>query len=233
MTNFLPRPRLLATACLLLVAMAWDAGGLDLAAAGWFGGAGGFPLKQHWFFEAVMHEGGRIASWIFVLGLALAVWWPVGALRRIDAARRLQLVVTALLAVLAVSALKAVSRTSCPWDLAAFGRAAQYVSHWSFGLADGGSGRCFPAGHASAGFAFVGGYFVFSDTDRRVAWLWLGGAMLAGLSFGLAQQVRGAHFMSHTLWTGVVCWCVACAVDGMHRVAWLPRSEEVEGETVY
>lgn len=232
MTTFSNRGRLLVTAGLLLAVLAWDASGLDLQMAHWFGGAGGFPLKQHWLFETVLHEGGRIASWIVVLALSLCVWWPVGPLRRIDAGRRLQLVVTALLAVLAISSIKALSRTSCPWDLAAFGRAAQYVSHWALGATDGGSGRCFPAGHASAGFAFLGGYFVFADSDRRTARLWLLAALAAGLVFGLAQQVRGAHFMSHTLWTAMVCWCVAYGIDGLRRIAWLPSSEEVEGETV-
>lgn len=226
------RGRLLATAGLVLVALAWDATRLDLPMAQWFGGPAGFPLKQDWFFENVMHEGGRIASWIVVLALTLSIWWPVGVLRRIDASRRLQLVVTALLAVLAVAALKAFSRTSCPWDLSTFGRAAHYVSHWAFGVQDGGSGRCFPAGHASAGFAFLGGYFAFADTDLPVARRWLAAATLAGLAFGLGQQVRGAHFMSHTLWTGVTCWCVAYAVDGLRRIAWLPDGAEVEGETV-
>jgi membrane-associated PAP2 superfamily phosphatase len=224
------RGRGLATAGLVLAVLAWDAARLDLPMAQWFGGPAGFPLKQDWFFTAVMHEGGRIASWIVVLALTLAIWWPVGALRRIDAARRLQLVATALLAVLVVASLKAFSRTSCPWDLADFGRVAHHVSHWALGVQDGGSGRCFPAGHASAGFAFLGGYFVFADTDRRVARRWLAGATLAGLAFGLAQQVRGAHFMSHTLWTGVLCWGVAYAVDGLRRLAGRPNNVEVDGE---
>jgi len=42
-------------------------------------------------------------------------------------------------------------------------------------------------------------------------------ALAAGLVLGLAQQARGAHFMSHTLWSGWVCWCVAWAVDAAAR----------------
>lgn len=232
MTNFLPRGRLIATVGLLLAVLAWDASGMDLQLARWFGGAGGFPLKQYWLFETVLHEGGRAASWVLVVLLSLSVWWPFGVLRRIDAPRRLQLVLTALLAVLAVSMIKGMSRTSCPWDLAEFGRVAQYVSHWALGVHDGGSGRCFPAGHASAGFAFIGGYVVFAEADRTAARWWLFGAVAAGLVFGLAQQVRGAHFMSHTLWTAVVCWIVACGVDGARRVAGWPTTQDVEGETV-
>jgi membrane-associated PAP2 superfamily phosphatase len=232
MSSTFTRGRLFATIALVLAVLAWDASGLDLPLARWFGSIGGFPLKQHWFFEAVLHEGGRTASWILVFALSLSVWWPFGALRRIDAARRLQLVLTALLAVLAVSMIKSVSKTSCPWDLAEFGRVAQYVSHWALGVNDGGSGRCFPAGHASAGFAFLGGYIVFADADRRVARWWLIGALASGLVFGLAQQARGAHFMSHTLWTAVVCWTVACSVEGMRRLAGWPSTQDVEGETV-
>lgn len=232
MTKLPYRSRLIATVGLLLAMLAWDASGADLQMARWFGNGGGFPLKQHWVFETVLHEGGRAASWMFVFLLSLSVWWPFGVLRRIDAARRLQLVLTALLAVLAVSMIKSASRTSCPWDLVEFGRVAQYVSHWALGVHDGGGGRCFPAGHASAGFAFLGGYIVFADTDPRVARWWLFGAVAAGLVFGLAQQVRGAHFMSHTLWTAVVCWMVACGVDGLRRLAGWPSTQDIEGETV-
>ncbi|MFZ2388297.1 MAG: phosphatidic acid phosphatase, partial [Polaromonas sp.] len=82
-----------------------------------------------------------------------------------------------------------------------------------WGVLDGGTGGCFPAGHASAGFAFIGGFFAFRHAVPKTAWRWFAGAMLIGLIFGLAQQVRGAHYMSHTLWTAWFCWSVAATVD--------------------
>jgi membrane-associated PAP2 superfamily phosphatase len=202
----------LATALALVALLAWDATGLDMAMAQWFGGPAGFPLRQHWLFSAVLHEGGRFLSWGVALWLCAGVWLPTGWLRRIQLSRRVQLALTTLLAVLVVSGLKAFSPTSCPWDLAAFGRSARYLSHWALG-SDGGSGHCFPAGHASVGFAFVGGYFAFRRRAPALACGWLTGALLAGLMLGLAQQVRGAHFMSHTLWTGWLCWLTALLVD--------------------
>jgi membrane-associated PAP2 superfamily phosphatase len=33
-----------------------------------------------------------------------------------------------------------------------------------------------------------------------------------GMVFGLSQQLRGAHFLSHDLWTAALCWLVAVAV---------------------
>ena len=83
---------------------------------------------------------------------------------------------------------------------------------------DGGAGRCFPAGHAAAGFSFVGGYFALArDTPRAARW-WLAVALVMGLLLGLGQQMRGAHYMSHTLWTAWLCWTVGLAIDmGMAR----------------
>ena len=201
------------TAGSLVLLLAWDASGLDLVLANWFGTAQGFALRDHWFFTSVLHEGARRISWLLVVGLSLAVWWPVGVLRRIDRLQRLQLVLTTLLSLLAVVSIKYISNTSCPWDLAEFGGVARYVSHWTLGVVDGGGAHCFPAGHASAGFAFFGGYFVLRDAAPRAARIWLWASLIFGLVLGISQQARGAHFMSHTLWTGWLCWTIAWLCD--------------------
>lgn len=216
MQNFSSRQLAALTAALALGLLAWDASGLDLVMSRWFGGAGGFPWRDNVFLNEVMHDGARLAAWMGVLALCVAVWWPVGALRRLSLQRRLQLAATPLVAVLVVSAMKSWSATSCPWSLSEFGGVAHYVSHWQHLLTpDGGSGRCFPAGHAASGFAFFGGYFAFRHTAPVIARRWLLVALLAGAVLGLAQQIRGAHFSSHTLWTAFVCWCVAWAMDGV------------------
>ena len=169
------------------------------------------------------HEAARRLAWLLALALCLSVWWPAGPLARITQAERLRLAVSVLLSALAVSLLKLGSQTSCPWDLVQFGGLAQYMSHWSL-RPDGGAGHCFPAGHASSGFAFAGGYFAFRSTDAVLARRWLAGALVAGAALGIAQQWRGAHFMSHTLWTAVVCWSSTWLVSA----AW-PRSETARG----
>jgi membrane-associated PAP2 superfamily phosphatase len=46
-----------------------------------------------------------------------------------------------------------------------------------------------------------------------IARRWLWSAVIAGLVLGLAQQVRGAHYMSHTLWTAWLCWTAAAVMD--------------------
>jgi membrane-associated PAP2 superfamily phosphatase len=214
MTRTAYQPRLfLWSALSLLLLLIWDFSGLDLQVAQWFGSARGFPLESHWFWRGVLHEDIRYLPWLLELVLLLAMFFPFGAIKQLPVERRVQLALSTFVALLVVSGIKQYSTTSCPWDLKQFGGAATYLSHWALGLADGGGGRCFPAGHASAGFAFLGGFFVFRHGLPRTARRWLWGALAAGLVLGLAQQVRGAHYMSHTLWTAWLCWVSAALVD--------------------
>lgn len=210
------------TLALAALVVCWDVSGLDLPLARLAGSAAGFSWRDHWLLSGVLHEGARRVSWLLAVGLCLAAWWPPRAYARVPRSRRLQLATTTLVSALAVSLLKLGSQTSCPWDLSDFGGVAHYASHWTSRL-DGGAGRCFPAGHAASGFSFLGGYFAIRPVDERVARLWLAAALAGGLVLGLAQQWRGAHFMSHTLWTAAICWLVALAIDA----AWT-RTENAE-----
>lgn len=198
----------------------WDRSDLDLTLAHAVGGMAGFPLREHWLLTTVLHQGGRILAWTLALALVLAIWWPVGPLQRLSFDRRLQLAATPMVITALVGLLKAQSGTSCPWSLAEFGGLAHYQSHWlEFFHAGTPGGRCFPAGHAMAGFAFVGGYWVFRDSQPRQARIWLAAALVAGLLLGVAQQLRGAHFMSHTLWSGWIACATAMALDAIRRLA--------------
>lgn len=206
--------RLVAVTMAVLAALLlWDLSGLDLPMARLAGSASGFALRDNRLFELFLHEIPRLASWVLVIGLLVAIWWPAGFLRRLTRGERVQLALTALASVAVTSVLKSTSHTSCPWDLNEFGGVAHYVSHLSWGQRDGGPGGCFPAGHASAAFAYVGGWFVLRRKLPRVATIWLVTALVAGLILGLGQQWRGAHYMSHTLWTGWFCWVTGFAID--------------------
>lgn len=190
----------------LLAVLAWDASGLDMTVERWFGDAQGFGLKSHWLFAQVLHEGGRwvsAAAIVVVLINAFRPWGFVGPMNR--ATRIWWLAVTVICLVL-IPTLKQLSATSCPWDLAEFGRSAQHVSHWAFGVNDGGPGRCFPSGHASAAFSLFGGWFALRHTAPGAARRWLAGVWFFGVLFSVAQSVRGAHFPSHSMWTAWVCF---------------------------
>ena len=215
--SLLSRPLAWTLAALLLL-LAWDATGLDLALAGLAGTPTGFPLRSNRFLVHGLHEGARALSWLLLIALAAGIRWPWGFLRRLPVRERAQLALTVLAGVAVVALVKQASTTSCPWDLKAFGGVAQHVSHWAWGVRDGGPGGCFPAGHASAGFGFVGGWFVLRRRSAAMARAWLLAALAAGLLLGLGQQLRGAHYMSHTLWTAWLCWTTGFVIDVLlHR----------------
>ncbi len=197
------------TIVLLVLIIAWDLSGLDLVTTRWFGSSNGFALRDHWLWSKVLHEGARRVAWALQLVLLLGIWWPFSILRRLSRRERATMFITAMAILLVVSSFKALNTTSCPWDLAEFGGTARYVSHWSWGLHDEGVGHCFPAGHASAAFCFLPGYLWLREKAPRHARAWLIVTLIAAMTIGLAQQVRGAHYLSHTLWTGWISWAVA------------------------
>lgn len=202
----------------------WDASGLDLLLARAFAHGGVFPLRDDWLVSIVLHDGMRNAAWCAAAWLFVGILFPSGILRRLSRGARIQWLASLLVSVMAINLLKQASHTSCPWDLAEFGGLGSYVNHWAWGVSDGGPGHCFPAGHASAGFGFLGGFFVLHPVSRRLAFACLVVALTAGFTLGLAQQLRGAHFMSHTLWTGAICWASGWLVDTVAQWRW--RNDE-------
>ncbi len=206
----------IALASLALIA-AWEASGLDLALAAWYGTVSGFSWRDTWWARDVLHNGERLlaaAAWLLFAAYALGA--PRGHPPR--SARLFWLAVTSACLAL-VPAAKRFSTSSCPWDLTPFGGAAPYVPHWMLDRFDGGPGHCFPSGHAVASFAFLGLYFLWRDHSRARARIALTAVLAAGLAFGWTQMLRGAHFASHVMWSAWLCWA-ACAA-----AAWAGRSD--------
>lgn len=212
----------------LVALLAWDLSGLDLTVMRMLGNTRGFPWRDHWLAADVLHGGGRAVGWLLMALLAVNVVRPLWS--GPDRTERWRWLGVTTLCLLAVPALKQISRTSCPWDLAEFGGWAAYVSHWTLGIGDGGPGRCFPSGHATAAFAFVSGWFALREHQVRAARAWLLGALLLGLLFGAGQTLRGAHYPSHSLWTAWLCWiCCAVLMPRRQRLAVPPLPHPADG----
>lgn len=218
-TNLSTRPQLAAglpvpvwaLAVGLAALLCWDASGLDLWVMRQVGGPAGFAWRDSWFTSQLIHQGGRLLSWAAIGLLLLANLRPRLLLPRLTQPERLGWLLSTLLCLAVVSLIKRVSLTSCPWDLSEFGGTAHYISHWALGLRDGGGGHCFPSGHASAAFAFLSGGWVLARAYPRLARAWLVTVVVLGTVYGIGQMLRGAHYPSHTMWTGWICWAVTVA----------------------
>ncbi len=195
------------------IILLWEFSGSDRWVMNALAGSDGFAMQNNLWLRVALHDGLRRASTMAYILLILAIWKPRGFLRAATRRQHLEMLVGVTASLLVVSTIKHFSLTSCPWDLAQFGGVAQSVSHWAWGLDDGGPGRCFPSGHAAAGFAFFPVALPFlsasSASMRKHGRTVFYAVLVFGLVCGAAQILRGAHFPSHVLWTGLVCWMVA------------------------
>lgn len=207
-----------ATLVSLAALLAWEALGWDLALSQRFGGAGGFAWRHVWWSEQLLHNGGRLLAGVFLALLAWDAWRPI--VRGPSQRERVYWLLVSVAAMTLVPALKRLSHTSCPWDLAPFGGKVPYVPHWLLGVSDGGAGHCFPSGHAVAAYAFVGLYFLWRRHRPQAARVLLALLLVFGAVFGAAQLVRGAHFASHTLWSAWLCWALALVAAWLEPTAY-------------
>lgn len=215
------RTSLLTGVVLWVLALAWDLTGWDWAVMRALGTETGFALRHDFWLEAVLHDGARRAAQLALAVVAVLSLRPLTQRHVPSLALPWQALAGVLACLVVAGLVKRYSATSCPWELDAFGGVARYVSHWTWGLDDGGSGRCFPGGHASAAFAFWPVALTWmqtpSDGARRVGrWLWWL-VLAAGLVLGGVQTLRGAHYPSHTLWTAVLCWTLTVLMAVLER----------------
>lgn len=166
-----------------------------------------FPWRDTWFASVFVHHWVKVLL-IFAGLLCIAIL--LGDLSRrfhqrgpaldLETRRKLTVVVlSSLLVPLTITVLKAISHPHCPWDIDRYGGFAPHLALFDALPAGVKAGHCFPAGHASSGLwlaAFA--VFFLPRWPWRAAAVFVAG-LLPGLALGWVQQMRGAHFLSHTL----------------------------------
>lgn len=171
---------------------------------------GRWTLTQHPFLETGMHQLGKrvsVAAWL--VAVASTLYALITPEARTSLRPLAYLVFSLLIATTTVSLLKQVSAVDCPWDLARYGGQRPYLDLLETLAQANLRGGCYPAGHAGAGYAWVALYFAMSVLRPRARWVGLAVGIGVGLAFGVGQQLRGAHFVSHDVMTFAVCWAVA------------------------
>ncbi|WP_229490355.1 phosphatase PAP2 family protein [Pseudoduganella namucuonensis] len=203
---------LTASALLILWIGAYTDLDLRLANAMYDARAHTFPWRHAWLTEQFGH--GLLKSALTALA-AIAIllcageqllrkryprpWWRL----------RLRLLAAcAMLIPTATSLLKQASKSHCPWDLERFGGSQQYYRLLEHVPAWVEAGKCLPGGHASTALWLVGVGVFWLPHRPRTALAASGASVAFGAAVGWLQQMRGAHFLTHTLWS---VW-IACAI---------------------
>lgn len=171
-----------------------------------------FPWRDTWLTVTFNHV--MLKQLLTVLAVGVVGYALVDACRpraALGALGRLRLRIVALAAILVpavTSTLKHLSASHCPWDLLRYGGEQPYVRLFGPFPADVMPGQCLPAGHASSALWLVALAVCWLPARparaRVVALLAIG----TGATVGYLQQLRGAHFMTHTLWS---IW-IACTI---------------------
>ncbi len=168
-----------------------------------------------WFLD----KPGQILSFVFYDGIkkllvlsALAILISLLFFRKTSLVKRynrgLRILLLSLIIVPSVTGLlKATSNVACPRDIVTYGGSIPYVrvfDSYPQGLKPEKNQRCFPAGHASGGFALMALFFLFSSKKNRRRGLLFG--LSIGWLMGTYKMLLGHHFLSHTIITMIMAW---------------------------
>lgn len=168
---------------------------------------GGFVLRHAPWAMMVYHS-----SKIVMAGIGLLfIFWAVKAWRSPRSPFSGKDFLIGLLGMIAIlgsiDAIKRLFGIECPWSIDLFGGALPYhpldtelprcfLNHEC-------GGRCFPAGHAMAGFYLVAWAMAFWNCYRRFAYTILIIGIVSGFLLGSFRMIQGAHFFSHMFFS---CW---------------------------
>tara|TARA_R110001599_G_scaffold161454_1_gene350089 strand:+ start:295 stop:915 length:621 start_codon:yes stop_codon:yes gene_type:complete len=166
--------------------------------------------KEALITQDVLHKGGKWLSLAMGLGtLFLLILSTMVTRLKEYRTPLLYLFSATLLAALLVATIKHLVSMECPWDLIRYGGDRGFIGLLDIRPPSMPASACFPAGHASAGYTWIALYFFFAAIRPHWRWAGLALGLGLGLTFGLTQQLRGAHFLSHDLWTVMICWSVS------------------------
>jgi membrane-associated PAP2 superfamily phosphatase len=196
---------------------------LALADAAFDARLGVFPWREAWLADAF----GHVILKRLLVALALAAVgvaaWDLARPLRWSALRRRQQRLVALSALLVpgvIAALKQLSSSHCPWDLQRYGGAQAYIRLLEAVPQGVPAGHCMPGGHASSALWLISLAVFFLPRRPRAAALALLLLLAAGGAVGWLQQLRGAHFLTHTLWSmWIACAVVFALADRLERGA--------------
>lgn len=163
-----------------------------------------FPWRDSWFANDLMHRMVKnVTMKIGYLILAIVILDGVVKISWVDSLTRMRLRFVGLAALMVPFVIRSIKQFSvlhCPWDVDRYGGDAPFYRLLDPVVSNIDPGHCFPAGHATAGLWMAAFCVFWLPHKPRVALVVFFAGLSVGLVMGWVQQMRGAHFLFHTLW---------------------------------
>ncbi len=227
---YLSNKRLLAEMSIALVmaivaTLTLEHSQIDLMVADWFylGMGHWMVAKQAFLPDLLLYSGLKkllMAMLIYLLvaticrayhekkGNAITAKWlvPVTKFRVRELA---YLVLTLILVPTVVASLKAYTHVVCPVHLTIFDGTLPYLPMLD-SMRNTIPDKCFPAAHASSGFALFA--FAFAPSLRRRRGAIIIVVMALGWAMGCYKMIIGDHFLSHTVVLMMLAWAMSAGL---------------------
>jgi lipid A ethanolaminephosphotransferase len=204
----------LVPALVLLWVAVYPPYSLNLAISHLFGSADGFFMNRMPVM-LFLHKVARvvpIASAAAVLLTLIVTFLRGGNVKFFGADRRrmFYLLAAMLASVMLIKFLKQTTGVYCPTHITDFG-GTEAVSAPILSWVKQ-PGHCWPSGFAGTGFCMFALYFALRDVNIRAARKGFALALGLGVFCSVVQIMRGEHFLSDTIASGVIDWLVCASL---------------------
>ena len=112
-----------------------------------------------------------------------------------------------------IGTLKAITNTPCPCNIINFGGTypdIKVFDKYPEDFIQKSKAKCWPAGHASGGFALMSLFFLFKKPKhQKIALI---GIIILAWSMGTYKMLLGDHFLSHTIITMLLAWIIILTI---------------------
>ncbi|MDY0116119.1 MAG: phosphatase PAP2 family protein [Sulfurimonadaceae bacterium] len=175
------------------------------------------PLTQTWlvdknntFLRFIFYSGIKKLLIVFGVGLLITLLFFRKTFFVQTYKKGLLLVVLSALAIpLVVGSVKAMTNAPCPCDMKIYNGiypSVKVFEKYPEDFEEMQPIRCWPAGHASGGFALMAFFFFFKTAKNQKRALFF--ALIIGWSMGGYKMLIGHHFLSHTIITMLIAWLI-------------------------
>jgi membrane-associated PAP2 superfamily phosphatase len=177
------------------------------------------PLTDQWlvphydfWLRGIFYNGMKYAIAVFGGLLFINIIYNVTRFKKVDKGAVLIVLALAIIPSF-IASLRDITNTYCPDQIVRYGGSYPYVKPFEAYPKDfhqTNKGKCFPAAHASGGFALIGLYYGWRGRKKVLG---LAIAMSSGWIMGIYQMLKGDHYLSHTVITMLIAWLIAVGLE--------------------